>query len=114
MKYDFLAKHISGIKNNTRYGKCDSNGVSMWVSEADYNTYTNSQYDRDEITFDFKGKTYREHMFFVNEEHASSVVGYSLINDEQDVVYCVVGCRTDFVCDFDTMYEYLINPIYFM
>jgi hypothetical protein len=114
-KFDFLCDNISGIDyDNSRFGKCDENGVSAWYHENSYNEFTMQTYKRDKIEFDVDGVKYYEHWFFVNELHNSSVVGYSLMNEDGDIQFCVVGCRTDFVCDFDTMYKYLTNESYYI
>lgn len=115
--FDKLCDGMSGINSSgNRYGYCDENGVSVWYFESDYDRFINSDYEKtDEITFEINGETYREHWFFVNEKHESSVVGYSIVSgDNDDVKFCVVGCRTDFVCDFETMYKYLTNEHYFV
>lgn len=114
-KFDFLADNISGVNDNgQRYGQCDENGVSAWYFETDYDNYIDSGYKAEPIEFDVDGVKYREHWFFVNEKHDSNVIGYSLMSENGDVKFCVIGCKTDFVCDFDTMYEYLTDSIYFI
>lgn len=114
-KFDFLCGNISGIdEEGNRYGQCDENGVSAWYVETDYNKFIDGEYEKEAIEFEVDGDTYREHWFFVNEKHDSNVVGYSLMSENGDVKFCVIGCRTDFVCDFDTMYKYLTDSVYFI
>ena len=115
-RFDFMCDNISGVDcNGNRYGQPDENGVSAWYMEADYDKSIGNDYHKeDSIEFEVDGVMYREHWFFVNEKHNSNVIGYSLMNEAGDVKFCVVGCRTDFVCSFETMYQYLTDSIYFV
>ena len=115
-KFDFMCENISGVDSNgNRYGKCDENGVSAWYFEEDYDKFVDSGYTKeDTVDFEIDGVMYREHWFFVNEKHASNVIGYSLLSDNGDVKFCIIGCKTDRVCSFDEMYQYLTDSVYFV
>lgn len=114
-KFDELADNISGINSiGQRYGECDENGVSAWYFQEDYEKFIESERSSEAVEFEVNGEMYYEHWFFTNEKDASSVVGYSLLSERGDVKFCVVGARTDFVCDFDTMYKYLTDRYYFV
>ena len=113
--FDKLADNISGINSNgERYGACDENGVSAWYFENDYNKYTDTEYNKEAVDFEVGGVMYLEHWFFVNEKHDSSVIGYSLMSDDGDIKFCIIGCKTDRVCSFETMYQYLTDSTYFI
>ena len=114
-QFDLLCDLISGVDvNGDRYGECDVNGVSAWYFKEDYCKFNGYQRDDDGVEFTVNGVTYYEHWFFVNEQHDSTVVGYSIMSENGDVQFCVVGNKIDQVCDFQTMYKYLTDKQYFV
>lgn len=115
-KFDFMCDNISGFDvNGNRYGKPDENGVSAWYSECDYDEYIDCKwYQPEPIEVEYNGKMYYEHWFFVNEKHDSNVCGYSIMSEDGDVQFYIVGCKLDRVCSFETLYQYLTDSAYFV
>lgn len=112
-----LCDAISGVDcSGNRFGK-PINGISAWYLRGDYLQYIGEPTDNIEyVEFKFGETIYREHWFFVNEQHNSSVYGVSLIpnDDIGDIMFAVVGAHIDHICSYETMIRYLTNSYYFV